>query len=613
MPDRESILGRSARSILILLTLASSLPFINQAFHIDDRIYLEIANNILSNPLFPYDYPPIFEGLITDDAASHSHLPLISYYLALVKLTTGSEKEWVYHLAFLVFPVLAVLGFYDVAQRYVRSSLPTACLLLVSPSFLVLAHTLMTDVPLLAFWILSISFFLRIANDQARTRDWILCSLSLLAASFISLISVGLPLLMLAYLIIQTAQAGWNSRSAKNWLSMAGLLALPLLLWLGWYLISYLHYDRFVLINTFLHISKRQAFSWQLLGQKGLSFVLNVGATFLFPLVLWLGLARSISARFFLLLFLFSFVPFYLGSFSWSWFHIFLFSFFLSSGGLVVWQVCWRGCAAMGQLLRELALSAVRELQLSWGELRPIDAHGDPRQVQSPQAWPDESARRAQESLLVLWFSGVLLACLFVYYSGSVRYSLLALPPVVLLWARALERAIEGSYFLRNLMWSAVVLTGLYSLSVAYADYRFAEVYRRAAKEIHSQYAQSGRTIWFTGEWGYRYYLEREGANVLPRVATGPQAGDIIVKPYLASPWVTLYDGDQHTKLLEQRVVTSHFPVRILDFSSHAGFYSTGWGILPFSVTSGEKWEWFNVLRVLKAYEGPIPEQEKHY
>ena len=604
--------GCSARLILVLLVLAGSLPFINQAFHIDDRIYLEIANNILNNPLFPYDYPLIFEGLTTDDAASHSHLPLVSYYLALVKLTTGSEKEWVHHLAFLVFPVLAVLGFYDLTQHYVRSSLSTACLLLVSPSFLVLAHTLMTDVPLLAFWILSLSFFLRIANYRARTRDWILCGLSLLAASFISLISVCLPFLMLAYLIIQTAQAGWDSRSSKNWLSMAVLLALPLLLWLGWYLLSYFHYDRFVLTNTFLHISKRQAFSGQLLVQKGVSFVLNVGATFLFPLVLWLGVARAVSARFFLLLFLLSFVPFYLGSFSWSWFHIFLFALFLSSGGFVVWHVCWRGCTVIRKWFRELALSVVRQLSFSWGELRPIDVRRDPRQVQRVHPWPEESADRAQEALLVLWFSGVFLLCLFVYYSGSVRYSLLALPPVVLLWARALERGIEGGYFLRNLMWSAVVVTGLYSLSVAYGDYRFAEVYRRAAQEIYSQYAQSGRTIWFTGEWGYRYYLEKGGANVLPRVATGPEPGDIIVKPYLASPWVTLYDG-QHTKLVEQRVVTMDYPVRILDFSSHAGFYSTGWGILPFSVTSGEKWEWFNVFRVLKAYEGPIPEQERHY
>ena len=49
---------------LLLLVFSSSLPFIHQAFHIDDRIYLEISENILKNPLFPYDYSPIFEGLI---------------------------------------------------------------------------------------------------------------------------------------------------------------------------------------------------------------------------------------------------------------------------------------------------------------------------------------------------------------------------------------------------------------------------------------------------------------------------------------------------------------------------------------------------------------------
>ena len=215
--------------------------------------------------------------------------------------------------------------------------------------------------------------------------------------------------------------------------------------------------------------------------------------------------------------------------------------------------------------------------------------------------------------LLVLWFSGVLVICLLVYYSGSVRYSLLALPPALLFLAKRLERCIEGRCFLRNLMWITVFVTSLYSLTLSYGDYRFAGVYRQAAQEIHAQYSRSGRAIWFTGEWGYRYYLERRGANVLLRVATDPKPGDIIIKPHLASPWVTLYDDSQYTELLEQRIAKMDYPVRILDFSSHAGFYSTGWGILSFSITGGKEWEWFNVFRVLKTYEGTIPEEESHY
>ena len=245
--------------ILILLVGATHLPFLSQAFHIDDRIYLEVAENALEKPFFPYDYLPVFEGVGASDAASHSHLPLTSYYLALVMAVTGSQSEWVYHLSFLIFPILAGLGFYDLARRYTRFPLAAACLLLLAPAFLVLSHTLMSDVPFWTFWILTLSRFLRIRDGSANRWDWIVCALSLVAASFVSLLTVGLILLMGAHLLLdrRSSQISWH------W---ALILALPLLVWFAWYLRAYLHYDRFVLASTALHMAKRAAF---LLGRPG--------------------------------------------------------------------------------------------------------------------------------------------------------------------------------------------------------------------------------------------------------------------------------------------------------------------------------------------------------
>ncbi|MDA2937112.1 glycosyltransferase family 39 protein [Acidobacteria bacterium AH-259-A15] len=617
LPGQESVLRLSPRFLLIIVVLCGSLPFVHQAFHIDDRIYLEVADNILDKPLFPYDYSPIFEGLITPDAASHSHLPLISYYLALIRLVTGSQKEWVYHLAFLVFPLLAAMGFYDLAQRYVRFRLAAACLLVVSPAFLVLSHTLMTDVPLLAFWIFSLSRFLRIANGEASTPDWVLCGLSLLAAGFISLISAGLILLMSAYLLIKRRGTGEQTAALPTTLAIACLLALPVLFWLLWYLRAYLHYDRLVLINTFLHMSKREALSWDLMGLKALSFVLNLGATFLFPLALWYGFAGRLSVRIFLLISFLSFVPFYIWFTDWSWKAVFLFALFFSSGLLALWHVLSRCGAVVTWCCGEFLLSGFRELSLSWGELRSVatDESSEPDSSATGATAPQHQGTTAlhDQALLLLWFFGILLSYLFAYYSGSVRYSLLALPPLLLWWVAALERRVKEPYFLRNLIWFGVILTGFYSLAVGYGDYRFAGVYRSAAREISSQYSQPAQTIWFTAEWGFRYYLEKAGAKPLTRTQRGARPGDIIVKPYVASPWVTLYDGDEYTQLLEQRYVSMKYPIRVLDFFSHAGFYSTGWGILPFSLSTGERWEWFNVFRVTREYEGPIPEPERHY
>ena len=74
---------------------------------------------------------------------------------------------------------------------------------------------------------------------------------------------------------------------------------------------------------------------------------------------------------------------------------------------------------------------------------------------------------------------------------------------------------------------------------------------------------------------------------------------------------MTLYDGPSYTQLLEQRQASVTGSLRILDFFSHAGFYSTGWGILPFSINTSDRWEWFNVFLVTREYEGAITEPER--
>ena len=581
----RGLLSLKPQLLLIVLATASYLPFIDQAFHIDDRIYLEVAHNILATPAFPYDYPPLFEGLTSPDAASHSHLPLISYYLAAVRVLTASEQEWVYHLAFLVFPFLAALGFYELAQRYVRFPGAAASLLIMAPAFYVLSHTLMTEVPLLAFWILALSRFMKVADGEGSRVDWWVCAVSLLAASFISLISAILILLMSAYWVLTRRGRGSGQGSR-----VVLVLLLPVLLWVLWYLFSYFHYDRFVLVNTVRHIVKRGGFSWEVVGQNGLSLVLNLGGMMLFPLALWAAFASRTKARVFALILLLSFVPFYLWVADWTVQQVFLFTLFFSSG----WMVVWEAGSSLNTSLRLHILGA---------------------------GSPGDSRRTGRQLLLLLWFVLILVACLFLYYAGSARYAVLLTPPVILFWMIALERRVTDRYFLRNLIWLSTVVTVGYSIVISAADYQFAEVYRRTALEIRRDFidAETSREgsqmhrVWFTGEWGFRYYLEKAGANILPRTGTGPQEGDILVKPYVATPWVTLYDSNEYIHLLEKRDARVKSPLRILDSTSHAGFYSTGWGILPVSLTEGKSWEWFNIFQVRQAYEGAIPKEERHW
>lgn len=537
------------------------LPFINQAFHIDDRIYLSTAEHILQAPLFPYDFPLYFEGILATDMASHSHLPFTSYYLALVKGLTGSEQEWVYHLSFLIFPVIAIFSFYDIARRYVLFPLGATLLFLVSPSFLVLSHTLMPDVPLLAAWLLALSRLLRITTGEEARHDRLILYSAVMCAAFMSLLTVGLLLLIGSYLLFRL----WKSLPIHGRIYWVLLFLGPVLLWLIWYLRAYLHYDRMVLATVFLYVkNERVAFDWSELGLKFLSFLLNSGSVLLIPVVVWVafsGRYRTWAASSLFVLCL-VFFPFFVAG--WRPVHIFLFCLFLASGFLVLWTL----------------LDLIRDA-------------------------------RPEKRMLFLWYFGILAACLFLYFNGSVRYVLLALPPVILVWIRCLERKFKERYLIRNLLGAVVAFTVFVSGPIAYADYRFADIYRTISAELYSKYKSEDSTIWFAGEWGFRYYMEKQGAKLLPRTSRKPQPGDIIIKPYVAFPWVTLFDGDPKTSLLEQRVVEEPFPVRILDFSSHAGFYSTGWGVLPVSISAGDPWEWFNVYRVEMMFEGPVPEERQ--
>lgn len=622
------MLRRFPRLTLTLLVVALSAPFLGQPFHIDDRLYLEVADHILQHPFSPYDYPVVFEGLVTSDMASHSRLPLIPYYLAFIKLLTGSEREWIYHLAFLIFPIMAALAFYDLASRSVRFPVAASFLLVASPAVVVLSHTLMTDVALLSFWLVAFSRLVTICRGQARKSDWIICASGLLAAAFISLITAGLILLMLAYVLFQRAESE-DSGSEVPMVPILCLLALPVLLWSGWFLQAYFQYDRLVLVNTVRHMVKRETFAGGLMGQKLLSFLLNAGGTFVFPLALWYAFAGKLSVRIFILIFYACFIPFYIWFTDWSWTQAALFALFFSTGLLVLWQALrnagdlalWCCKTLFGKWFSRIVLTGFRDLAISWGEFRPeipgtmkveencSGGSMSRREQLGKSPVPD----RPLDYALVLWFFGILLAYLFLIYSGSARYSMLALPPVLLWWFRSLENRIKEPYFLRNLVGLGLVTSVLYALPIAYADYRFAALYPTVAAEITGRYQEPGRNIWFTGEWGFRYYFEKAGGKLLTRTAAEAKPGDIIVKPFVASPWVTLYDGDEYIDLLEQHYAPRNYPVRILDFASHAGFYSTGWGILPLSWNSTENWEWFNVFRVKKEYTGPIPEPESHF
>src|SRR5712692_9841836 len=115
------VLSRN-RDLLIVgaFVLAIGLPFSHRAFHMDDNLFLGIAETILHSPLQPYaksplnpytesqasalwpDAPPIIlkklqEGTLGFESAVHP--PLLPYYMALIARLNGGFGERSQHVA----------------------------------------------------------------------------------------------------------------------------------------------------------------------------------------------------------------------------------------------------------------------------------------------------------------------------------------------------------------------------------------------------------------------------------------------------------------------------------------------------------------------------------
>ncbi len=190
----------------------------------------------------------------------------------------------------------------------------------------------------------------------------------------------------------------------------------------------------------------------------------------------------------------------------------------------------------------------------------------------------------ADDFFLSLWFAGMLIGCVLAFFSGSARYLLPACPALLLIVIRSVKRA---PVFYASLIAVQVVL----GFALSYTDYEFAGLGRREARDFGSHYVSKPQPFLFSAEWGLRYYLSSMGGQIAAEDTTGAP-GELFVKSRLALG--RTFDG---LELIDQRTYRIRSPFRLLAQDSHAGFWSDGWGVLPFWF-SREPLDEFSVYRV---------------
>jgi len=491
-PDNENPAAWRKRQLmlLILIAVALQLPFLNQAFHMDDGLFLHLAKNISRHPFFPQDMSLMFEGKLAHDLASMEHPPITAYVLAAGAFLFGGFDERSLHGIFLIFSLILTMSMYSLAIRFTRHPFTATVLLILLPSVAIMSHTLMADFPLLALWTASVATF---AAGVDRNRTGLVVLSSMLVSCSILASWAGFCLVPLLFFY------AWLSErpSAGRWVVITSLMVVG-----AWLCASYLHFHRFTpgLIFSY-YFQTKQVYRPAALLQKIGYVTAAIGGVTVFPLCLILP--ATIHWRLRLVI----------GAIS----------------ALLLTEVTEIRSNALGPQLLFFAFSFIGSAVASGFLIDTVRAIFQSRKIR----------RLSARGFLGAWFCGVFLFCIIFYMTGSGRYLLPLTPPLVLMFVREAETVFSAR--VRTLvLGGSIAATACLALLISAADYQFSNIYRDFGTFLKSQ-RRTNSQLWFTGEWGFRTYLEKIGGNELGCRDAGPQPGDWVAIPKLATPYNTLF------------------------------------------------------------------------
>ncbi len=533
---RQAIASMRDRVVLVAAVLGLTVPFLATPYHIDDDIYLKGAQQILRTPWSPLGGTQKMLGEVMPTYHFTQHPPLVSYLIALVDVTTGGLSEIRLHLAFLVFPLLAALAFHGLARRFTRHPLEASLLLVGTPVFLVSSHGIMTDLPFLALALSATAAFVQ-AVDGRGARFFAAGGLLLALACFTQYRGLMLAPLLVGYAWLQGRRRAQAAGATAPALLLVGLWSLSNARDLG-----------------VVHLSDAGswiAFAPDRMIHDAIAYVALVGGVTLFPLFLLWALRRTLArADTGIAVVAATAAAAVSSTQGYGVAQTSLFVVFLVSGIVTTWAFV------------PSRQFAVRYL----AALRVLPA-GEPVR---------------DELFLVGMVSITLLSQVVLNLFASARSILLAAPFLVLLLVRRIESQVPAVVGARRTLRVGVALTVACGLAISIADYQFAVAERDLARSLKARLAGQGR-VWFSGEWGFRHYMEKAGFEYATVDGTGTVAGDLLVMPEVPCPAALAPTFSERLRLEDAVVSERRFPIKIMSFQDRAGFYSNFHGLLPYS------------------------------
>ncbi len=516
--------------VAAVATLLVLIPFANKPFNVDDPLFVWIAKYIQAHPLNPYGSTVNWYGYDAPVWFITKNPPLACYYLSFAGGLFG-WTERALHLAYLLPAVAAIVGTHRLAGRFCKRPLLVAFLTLLTPVFMVSSTTIMCDVPMLAFWVWALDFWIEGTERKSHWRLGVAAALISLAALTKYFGACLIPLV-----------AVWSigrRRPAKEWL---GWIFLPVIALIAYQLATRALYGQGLLADAGAYATTIRGSSTSTNIKLFLSALTFTGGclapmTLLAPFLcarkeLVAGFAGSLIIAGLLLLFT-------AGSFD------------IKPGWVEAVQVI--GWAAGGTGLLVLAGAEIYR------------------------------KRDTEAVFLGCWIFGTFVFAAFCNWIINGRSLLpLATPLGILLVRRLEQRADSGIKFSRAaLIAPGVVGAGMaLAIWVAFADFSFASASQTAAEAVDGAYGKGNHRAWFQGHWGFQYYMEKGGATALDLQHLKLSEGDYIAMP----------SHNSNIQALKEPVVeldTFSVPfsgcLTTMNRETGAGFYASLWGPLPFA------------------------------
>jgi 4-amino-4-deoxy-L-arabinose transferase-like glycosyltransferase len=536
MSDGASAERREALAVAAL-TVLPLLPFLGKAFSIDAPVFVAVAEQIARAPLDPFGFEMHWDATSLAAAEFNRNPPLLSYWIAPWLALSGGA-EWPVRLACLPFPLLASLSFLGIARRLGGDAFGATALLVATPAFLVLASSLLLDVPLLGCLLFAVYALLRGAEPGGEAWLWAAGTAAGAAALMKYAGLAALPLV---------AAGTWLLAGPRP-AALARVLLPGVILLGAWGGLTAAQYGAVHFLgSTDVVVQRHRSAPW-LVGQLT-AVPIYYGAALVFPVAIWL---RTVAGR---------------GR------GIGLAAVALTLGLAVALLVLpWAAPARRGPPgPEELAIAALGFAGGLFLWLLLLDPRG---------WWPTPLDR-----FLALWLAGWIVFSGLVNWHVNAADALVAAPPALLLlfrhpWLRPTPR------FARV---AAAASFGLAFL-LAWADTQQADFHRTVAAEIAARVRPGEGARWMVGTWGFQHYVGRRGFSpVLPASLGRPEigAGDWIAAPRnVAQQDVAAFRDRYRLELVARWENRSWLPLRTTNPDAVAGFYSHRMGYAPFAFST---------------------------